>query len=155
MKLGLLVVLAVAVLVPGPSDGRIVSRCELKGKLEHKLVQFRGWPQWFKMKVLSSEDDASVAIRTKRSLHHGTCQPFGFYGIFRLKDRYFCDSGLNPTRNRCHTHCRGESESDTLFVTFLWQHLSRFRGVFESVWGRWFVSNRECQDRRFHGRGKV
>uniref|UniRef100_A0A3Q3J2E6 Uncharacterized protein n=1 Tax=Monopterus albus TaxID=43700 RepID=A0A3Q3J2E6_MONAL len=33
MKLGLLAMLAVAVLVLGPSEGRIVSKCELKEKL--------------------------------------------------------------------------------------------------------------------------
>ena len=38
MKLGLLVVVAVAVLVPSLSEGRIVPRCELKQKLEEMLV---------------------------------------------------------------------------------------------------------------------
>lgn len=38
MKLGLLVVLAVAVLVPSLSEGRIVSRCELKDKLGEAIV---------------------------------------------------------------------------------------------------------------------
>lgn len=38
MKLGLLVVLAVAVLVPSLSEGRIVSRCELKDKLGEAIL---------------------------------------------------------------------------------------------------------------------
>ncbi len=38
MKLGLLVVLAVAVLVPSLSEGRIISRCELKKELGDKLI---------------------------------------------------------------------------------------------------------------------
>lgn len=38
MKLGLLVVLAVAVLVPSLSEGRTVSRCELKEKLGEALI---------------------------------------------------------------------------------------------------------------------
>uniref|UniRef100_A0A671TMP3 Uncharacterized protein n=1 Tax=Sparus aurata TaxID=8175 RepID=A0A671TMP3_SPAAU len=37
MKLGLLVVLAVAVLVPSLSEGRTVSRCELKQKLDQAI----------------------------------------------------------------------------------------------------------------------
>lgn len=38
MKLGLLVVLAVAVLAPSLSEGRTVSRCELKQKLGEAIV---------------------------------------------------------------------------------------------------------------------
>ncbi|XP_039663333.1 uncharacterized protein LOC120563312 [Perca fluviatilis] len=38
MKFGLLVVLAVAVLVPSLSEGRIVSRCELREKLGHAIT---------------------------------------------------------------------------------------------------------------------
>ena len=62
---------------------------------------------------MSQEDDASAAIRAKRSLAHGRCQPIGFYGIFLLNDRRFCNSGLNPSRNRCRTHCGGESLGHT------------------------------------------
>ena len=38
MKFGLLVVLAVAVLVPSLSEGRIVSRCELREKLGQAIT---------------------------------------------------------------------------------------------------------------------
>lgn len=38
MKLGLLVVLAVAVLVPSLSEGRIVSRCELREMLRGAIT---------------------------------------------------------------------------------------------------------------------
>lgn len=38
MKSGLLVVLAVAAVVPSLSDGRIVSECELKEKLERAIT---------------------------------------------------------------------------------------------------------------------
>lgn len=38
MKLGLLVVLTVAAVVPGMSDGRRVSECELKKKLGQALI---------------------------------------------------------------------------------------------------------------------
>ncbi|XP_041789698.1 uncharacterized protein LOC121604285 [Chelmon rostratus] len=41
MKLGLLVVLAVAVVAPNLSEGRIVSRCELREKLGEAMVFFK------------------------------------------------------------------------------------------------------------------
>lgn len=43
MKLGLLVVLAVAVLVPSLSESRIISRCELKEKLGEALEGYLPW----------------------------------------------------------------------------------------------------------------
>eukprot|EP00064_Thunnus_orientalis_P022520 superscaffoldBa00007648_g22718 len=52
MKLGLLVVLAVAVLVPSLSEGRIVSRCELKDKLGEAIVLPRRL-QRFKERILT------------------------------------------------------------------------------------------------------
>lgn len=44
----------------------------------------------------------------------GGCQPgTGYYGIFQLSDRIFCDSGENPTRNLCRTRCSGECATGT------------------------------------------
>uniref|UniRef100_A0A8C2ZUH7 Uncharacterized protein n=1 Tax=Cyclopterus lumpus TaxID=8103 RepID=A0A8C2ZUH7_CYCLU len=54
MKLGLLVVLAMAVLVPSLSEGRTVSRCELKEKLQ-EVLELRPGLQPFKEKILSIE----------------------------------------------------------------------------------------------------
>uniref|UniRef100_A0A8C9YWZ3 Glycosyl hydrolases family 22 (GH22) domain-containing protein n=1 Tax=Sander lucioperca TaxID=283035 RepID=A0A8C9YWZ3_SANLU len=76
MKFGLLVVLAVAVLVPSLSEGRTVSKCELKEKLEQDQ---------------SSEE-------TKQS-------SLGLYGIFQLSDETFCNSGYRSSKNKCNTTC--------------------------------------------------
>lgn len=37
----------------------------------------------------------------------------GYYGIFQLSDRIFCDSGRRPTRNLCKTRCSGECGTGT------------------------------------------
>lgn len=42
------------------------------------------------------------------------CRPrTGYYGIFQLSDRIFCDSGENPTENLCKTRCSGECGTGT------------------------------------------
>lgn len=46
--------------------------------------------------------------RKKRRAFRRRRRSVGFYGIFQLSDRYFCDSGENPSRNRCGTSCSGE-----------------------------------------------
>lgn len=37
----------------------------------------------------------------------------GYYGIFQLSDRIYCDSGRRPTRNLCKTRCSGECGTRT------------------------------------------
>lgn len=46
MKLALLVVVAAVVTVPHLSDGRQVSKCELKEKLENAITLPRWWSRW-------------------------------------------------------------------------------------------------------------
>ena len=53
MKLGLLVVLAVAVLVPSLSESRIVSKCELKQKLDQAIQLPRSF-QRLKERILAT-----------------------------------------------------------------------------------------------------
>lgn len=53
MKLGLLVVFAVAALLPSPSESRIVSKCELKQELENSISVLRWLPRWYRDRVLA------------------------------------------------------------------------------------------------------
>lgn len=46
MKLALLLVVAAVVAVPHLSEGRKVSKCELKEKLENAITLPRWWSQW-------------------------------------------------------------------------------------------------------------
>ncbi|XP_010728592.3 protein let-653-like [Larimichthys crocea] len=77
MKLGLLVVLAVAVLVPSLSESRIISRCELKEKLGEALEGYLPWGlRRFKERIvkivvcklmrMSNLDTGLVKVRGKR-----------------------------------------------------------------------------------------
>lgn len=51
----------------------------------------------------------NMLSKRKRRSVPSQCQPgTGFYGIFQLSDRIFCDSGENPTKNLCRTKCSGE-----------------------------------------------
>ncbi|XP_031613279.1 uncharacterized protein LOC116334093 [Oreochromis aureus] len=34
------------------------------------------------------------------------------YGLFQLSDREFCDSGLCPSKNMCHTSCKAFTDDD-------------------------------------------
>uniref|UniRef100_A0A3B3WIS8 Lysozyme n=1 Tax=Poecilia mexicana TaxID=48701 RepID=A0A3B3WIS8_9TELE len=81
MKLGLLVVLVLAAVLPNLSESRIVSKCELKDKLAEAINKTRGY-----------ETTAASAS----------------YGIFQLSDGYFCDSGNHLSRNLCQKSCTGE-----------------------------------------------
>lgn len=64
MKLGLLVVLAVVVLLPSLSEGRIVSRCELREKLDQALPKRI---QMFREKILKiGEVNKCLVMRFNR-----------------------------------------------------------------------------------------
>lgn len=61
MKLGLLLVLAVAIVLPSLSESRIVSKCELKRKLE-KAIQLPKDLQKMKDKIISRGEVKKYAI---------------------------------------------------------------------------------------------
>lgn len=69
MKLGLLVAVAVAVLVPSLSEGRTVSRCELKEKLEKALVLSRGL-QRHKEKIVALGEVDKWLLLTSTCTNH-------------------------------------------------------------------------------------
>lgn len=56
-----------------------------------------------------TEKSQNVLQKPVRECWPGT----GYYGIFQLSDRIFCDSGENPTRNLCKTRCSGECGTAT------------------------------------------
>ncbi|XP_028461897.1 transcription initiation factor TFIID subunit 11-like [Perca flavescens] len=73
MKFGLLVVLAVAVLVPSLSEGRIVSRCELKEKLGQAMTlppQLQKFKEEYLAKVICE-------VNRRSSLNTGLVKVFG------------------------------------------------------------------------------
>uniref|UniRef100_A0A3P9BKG7 Glycosyl hydrolases family 22 (GH22) domain-containing protein n=1 Tax=Maylandia zebra TaxID=106582 RepID=A0A3P9BKG7_9CICH len=104
MKLELLVVVAVAVLLPSFSESRIVSKCELREKLGEML----DLPRRLKERTLATgelkyEDETSSEDDDESK---------NLYGLFQLSDREFCDSGLCPSKSMCHASCTAFTDND-------------------------------------------
>lgn len=92
MKLGLLVVLAVAVLVPSLSESRTVSKCELREQLGKALTLPRG---------LQKHKDRILTIGEVKG-----------FGILRFR------SAHDPQNHKEIQNCHKEMQNDHLFKTF-------------------------------------
>uniref|UniRef100_A0A3B3D8Z9 lysozyme n=1 Tax=Oryzias melastigma TaxID=30732 RepID=A0A3B3D8Z9_ORYME len=101
MKLGLLLALTGAALVLNISEGRIVSKCELKQKLQQVLPLPRKYGRY---------KDQILALG-KKSIYINQ-GPSNYFGLFQLSDSFFCDSGNGLSKNLCDTNCSAFIDDD-------------------------------------------
>ena len=58
-----------------------------------------------------STEDGSINMDRGHHSKHGKktrAWSLSYYGLFKLRDSHFCDSGFRWTRNVCRTSCSGE-----------------------------------------------
>uniref|UniRef100_A0A3P9MDX2 Glycosyl hydrolases family 22 (GH22) domain-containing protein n=1 Tax=Oryzias latipes TaxID=8090 RepID=A0A3P9MDX2_ORYLA len=103
MKLGLLLTLSVAALVLNLSEGRIVSKCELRQKLQEVLPLPRKYGR-YKDQILPSKHSHESSSQEKDNVKPNQ-GPAIYFGLFQLSDSYFCDSGNGSSKNLCNKNC--------------------------------------------------
>ncbi|XDV15754.1 hypothetical protein PO909_015763 [Leuciscus waleckii] len=85
--------LALVLLVSSATEGRILSKCELKAELEAAQI---------KMKPFNPHSSEPEIQRPVRQL----------YGVFQLSDQLACDSGMMPSLNVCKMSCSALIDDD-------------------------------------------
>uniref|UniRef100_A0A8C1NJR5 Lysozyme n=1 Tax=Cyprinus carpio TaxID=7962 RepID=A0A8C1NJR5_CYPCA len=128
----MLAVFALVFLVSSVTEGLIISKCELKEKLEATQIQMKGRSP---SHAFSFGSDAVVCLagatgfntsfvknipaKPKEPLNSNSIKPnttrrpvWHLYGVFQLSDQLACDSGMNPSLNVCNTSCTAFTDDD-------------------------------------------
>uniref|UniRef100_A0A3Q2XSJ1 Lysozyme n=1 Tax=Hippocampus comes TaxID=109280 RepID=A0A3Q2XSJ1_HIPCM len=102
----MMLLLVLAVLVPSLSQSRMITRCELKSRLEEAIKLPVGLER-FKESLLSVGEKSHQLLPTAAMANPRSSPTY--YGVFQLSDKKFCFSSDPWTDNFCITSCSGES----------------------------------------------
>ncbi|KAK7165733.1 hypothetical protein R3I93_005724 [Phoxinus phoxinus] len=125
----MLAALALVLLVSSATEGRVLSKCELKEQLEAAQIQvIRAMGDNMTVNDLIArlvcKANASgfntsfvkaIAARPKESFtfgHQKQRPVWQLYGVFQLSDQLACDSGMMPSRNVCNMSCSALIDDD-------------------------------------------
>ncbi|XP_016145394.1 lysozyme C, milk isozyme-like [Sinocyclocheilus grahami] len=129
----MLAAFALVFLVSSVTEGRIISKCELKEKLEASQIQViramgdkmtrndlnarlvclagaTGFNTSFVKNVPAKPKELLNIHSTKANAQRHPV--WHLYGVFQLSDQLACDSGMNPSLNVCNTSCTAFNDDD-------------------------------------------
>ncbi|KTF76123.1 hypothetical protein cypCar_00038118 [Cyprinus carpio] len=129
----MLAVFALVFLVSSVTEGLIISKCELKEKLEATQIQvIRAMGDKMTVNDLNARLVClagatgfntsfvkNIPAKPKEPLNSNSIKPnttrrpvWHLYGVFQLSDQLACDSGMNPSLNVCNTSCTAFTDDD-------------------------------------------
>ncbi|XP_016361911.1 lysozyme C-like [Sinocyclocheilus anshuiensis] len=128
----MLAAFALGFLVSSVTEGRIISKCELKEQLEAAQIQvIRAMGDKMTVNDLNARlvclagatgfntSFKDIPAKPKEPLNSHSIKPNTtqrpvrhLYGVFQLSDQLACDSGMNPSLNVCNTSCTAFTDDD-------------------------------------------
>ncbi|XP_026128168.1 sperm acrosome-associated protein 5 [Carassius auratus] len=124
---------ALVFLLSSVTEGRIISKCELKEQLETTQIQvIRAMGDKMTVNDLNARLVClagatgfntsfvkNIPAKVKEPLNIHSIKPnttqrpvWHLYGVFQLSDQLACDSGMNPSINVCNTTCSAFTDDD-------------------------------------------
>ncbi|KAL0202876.1 hypothetical protein M9458_000894 [Cirrhinus mrigala] len=131
----MLAALAMVFLVSSVTEGRIISKCELKEKVEaaqieviramgDKMTQTEltarlvclagatGFNTSFVKTIPAKPKEYKPFNANSMKLNATQRLVWNLYGVFQLSDQVACDSGMKPSLNICNTSCTAFTDDD-------------------------------------------
>ncbi|KAL1281756.1 hypothetical protein QQF64_000559 [Cirrhinus molitorella] len=131
----MLVALALVFLVSSVTQGRIISKCELKEKVEAAQIEViramgdkmtpneltarlvclagaTGFNTSFVKTIPAKPKESKPFNANSVKLNAASRLAWRMYGVFQLSDQLACDSGMTPSVNFCNTSCTAFTDDD-------------------------------------------
>ncbi|RVE76596.1 hypothetical protein OJAV_G00009970 [Oryzias javanicus] len=137
MKLGLLLALTGAALVLNLSESRIVSKCELRQKLQQVLPLPRKYGRYKDQILALVTCELERRSQLDSNLEENTMEqnqgPSNYFGLFQFSDSFFCDSGNGLSKNLCNKSCSAFIDDDITDDLECFAYRGYWRSILDEV----------------------